>query len=173
MTIGHIRQDNSRRIRRHYSKHIENPGGIFTPAARRRLISLAEKPRAGTSENDFWYNIRTQVRNALIDLRMICDIASDDQLKQMFSPLSKEDYEDESLAVAKREDLKTFLFSLLNSHGKTVIDKEELWRYKVAVDVASEGLGYFFQKEGYTSKLYHRSFEEMLDAISTRKYEEE
>ena len=166
--MANTRLDSSGQIRRTYSKHIENAGGIFTPATRRRLISLAEEPKSGARENDFWYDVRTHVRNALTDLAMIAEIASEEQLKKMFSQLSKEDFEDDKMTEAKRADLKMFLAALLYSSGKTVIDEKEKWRYRIAVDIADVALRYFPQKRGYDTITHQRMIAEILDAIKVR-----
>lgn len=56
----------------------------FIPAQKRReLLGLKEKEKSMT-ESDFWYRIRLFANAGMLDFDLLCWIADDDQLKEIF-----------------------------------------------------------------------------------------
>lgn len=167
-----------KRIRKTYSPHINSAGGIFTPTTREKLISLVEKPKSGARENEFWYDIRRQVKAAMTDLAMICEIASDNQLKQMFEMKPLAQGTDSGKQQQEIDtNLRTFLRNLTQPQNKEKIDKKEYWKYILAVNIAMIGHDYFRQFPRYeNSPLFERVFsdaEQVMNLIRELSYLEE
>ena len=69
----------------------ENPpriGGFLSKRQRLRLLGKKRKERE-TDESDFWYSIRKSADGALLDLELLCRIAHDNQLREIFRPLDR------------------------------------------------------------------------------------
>src|SRR2546427_4594121 len=81
-----------------YKKLRDADGGIFTSTMRRRLlgIKLSSDREIREDSADFWYNVRTYVKNGLKDLELICEVAHPEQLEDMFAGrfLSKEEQQE-------------------------------------------------------------------------------
>jgi hypothetical protein len=70
-------------------KFYENPpriGGFLSKDQRLRLLGKKKKERE-TEESDFWYSVRKSAEGALLDLELLCKIAHDNQLKEVFRSL--------------------------------------------------------------------------------------
>jgi len=77
-----------------FSTHIATAGsGIFTTKTRRRLVGTLDmrgrggryglEKKSNQPKNDFWYERRKQVKNALKDLELFIQLAGKDQIDQV------------------------------------------------------------------------------------------
>jgi hypothetical protein len=72
-------------IMKKYSKHVDSYGGLFTRTMRQNLLGINPKndlPYNYTA--NFWSDVRKSVKNGLVDIQMICAIASFSQIEKMF-----------------------------------------------------------------------------------------
>lgn len=153
----------------------------------------------GTTESELWYRIRNQARKALLDLELLCEIASDEQLKEIFEPFTSRDNVklDVKFGAKKLEDVKemypdirpvydrTDLTRILRvlvmndkaePKDKKLTDKEksekeesEIWRLRLASEMINIGLNYFVGKEEFQTRLHSRLFDDVRDAIGRYK----
>ena len=63
----------------------EADGGIFTSKTRRRLVGELGMSGRGLTKNDFWYDQRNRVRNALTDLEIFLTVAGRDNVNQVLT----------------------------------------------------------------------------------------
>src|SRR5690348_992672 len=71
-------------LRNRYSEHLKRArGGFLTDKQRKRLLGLKKKEK-GTPDADFWWRIKGSTRDALIDLKLICDISNEKELQKVF-----------------------------------------------------------------------------------------
>lgn len=140
-------------------------GGILTTNQRKRLLGL-KKQTIDNDERKFWSDIRNSARGAFSDLRLISEIASDNQLKDIFEPLSSEDLSKDKngrpdpYGKYVRTDVNTFLSTLLFER-----DNQE-WKYFLASRLIETAIAYIRWKPEYNNKLYNRVFDDVLDVIS-------
>ena len=78
-------------MRRKYGAFIEKRGGIFTPARRRRLLRYSPG-RHGYSkaDADFRYDVRSFVKQALVDLEMFLEVADEKDVSRIINQESLE-----------------------------------------------------------------------------------
>lgn len=67
-------------------------GGIFTRITRERLLGIRVESGRDRTKNDFWYDVRNKVKNALVDLELFIQTASKSQVvrvitKETFEPV--------------------------------------------------------------------------------------
>lgn len=71
-------------LRKRYSEHLKSSlGGFLSDKQRKRLLGLKKKEQ-GTPDSDFWWRIKQSTHDAIIDMKMICDIASEKELQEIF-----------------------------------------------------------------------------------------
>jgi hypothetical protein len=100
-------------------------GGIFSKKKRQQLLGLVSKTggKNGTLYN-FWYDVREQVKTALIDLQLFIETANEKDVN----------------AVINKDALKNLVYTVLNQ------PKEDIAKVKIAQMFAEYGLGYLGQK---------------------------
>ncbi len=89
---GNKKKDNHKKcqckecqLKEKYSKHIDAYGGLFTPEMRMKLFKINPKNNIQYEDNSRdWSNIGKTVKNGLIDIQLLCEIASFSQIKKMF-----------------------------------------------------------------------------------------
>jgi len=139
-------------------------GGILTTLQRKRLLSL-KKATEGENEKKLWFDIRNSARTAFLDLKLICDIASDNQLQDIFEPLTENDLpkkkngKPDPHGKYTRTHLTTFLNSLL--FGKDNIH----WKYLLSAELIETSISYMRWKPEYDNQLHDRAFNDVLDII--------
>ena len=69
-------------LHKKYSDHLDESGGIFTPATRKRLILSVDRQKY---DKDFWYDVRNSGRNALVDLELLLDTADEKQIREIIT----------------------------------------------------------------------------------------
>jgi hypothetical protein len=65
-------------------------GGIFTKKTRERLLGLRVASGRDRTRNQFWYDVRNNVKNALVDLELFIETTDKDQLDQVLTRKSLE-----------------------------------------------------------------------------------
>ena len=139
-------------------------GGLLTTYQRKRLLSL-KNVTEGEDEKKLWWDIRNSARTAFLDLKLICDIASDNQLQDIFEPLSESDL---SKNKSGRPDVygkytRTHLSTFLNG---LLFDKDNLhWKYLLASELIETSISYIRWKPEYDDQLHNRAFNDVLDMI--------
>ena len=142
--------------------HLEN-NGFLTKKQKQRLLKLKKKER-GTPEADFWYNLKRSAKMAIFDLQLISEIAAESQLQEIFEPLTNEDYQHMDKGKYLRTDLRYLIESLFSSHKPELSHRDD-WRYRIAEDMVTIGLGYFKNLPAFQSNLHTRLFQDVEDSI--------
>lgn len=55
-------------------------GGIFVEHTRSQLLGIHLKPKEGKGKSSFWYHIRKQIKNGLIDLELFAEQAEEEDV---------------------------------------------------------------------------------------------
>lgn len=67
-----------------YSEHLKSShGGFLSDKQRKRLLRMKKKERE-TPDSDFWWRIKESTRDTMMDMKLICDVASEQQLQEIF-----------------------------------------------------------------------------------------
>jgi hypothetical protein len=146
------------RLRKLYKGHVNSAKFILTKRQRLILLGLRKREK-GTTESDLWYRIRNQVRKGLLDLELFASVANEEQLKEVFAPLTVMEHRKLDLMFGamklddakkmqpdimpgyNRTDLSSILERLLKD-GKTQTEDDEYWRYRLASDMVRIGREY-------------------------------
>ena len=142
--------------------HLENKG-FLTKRQKKRLLKLGKKEK-GSLDSEFWYRLKHSARNSLFDLELIAKVADELQLQEIFEPLTKEDYARMDKGKYLRTDLKYLIESLFSSHKPELSHRDD-WRYRIAEDMVTIGLGYFKNLPAFQSNLHTRLFQDVEDSI--------
>lgn len=138
------------KYRNWYKNHLDAYGGIFTPDKRRKLLGINPKnPQAYEDTPNFWADVRNTVRNGLIDLQLICEIAHPKQLKKIFE-YTLPSNEEKSFGFSPPEGWDTFTPNLTTVVSKILSsvhyekDREgRLWRADLATRLVDTSIGFF------------------------------
>lgn len=65
-------------------------GGIFLRKTRERLLGTRALSGRDRTKNDFWYDVRNRVKNALVDLELFVETADKEQRDQVLTKHSLE-----------------------------------------------------------------------------------
>ena len=79
-------EEHRRIIHDQFKDHLGAYGGIFTEDKRRKLLGVKAKPTKQDDKKespDFWYDVRTNVKNGFKDLRLFCYVAHPEQVKDI------------------------------------------------------------------------------------------
>jgi len=158
--------DNKKKVlKKDYSDVLKiSRGGLLTTPQRKRLLRIT-KATEGESEKKLWFDIRNSARGAFLDLKLICDVASDNQLQDIFEPLTNDDLpkkkngQPDAYGKYTRTDVNTFLNTLLFER-----DNKE-WKYFLASRLVETAINYLRWKPEYDNKLHNRVFDDVLDVV--------
>ena len=177
-----------------YKKLRDAKGGIFTSTMRRRLLGIKLESNKQFREDsaDFWYDVRTYVKNGLKDLELICEVAHPDQLDDILVGrfLSKE--EQQELAKISDQNENHMFFERLPSLTRTLtalfrdykrvktvkspnsdlqynelvsIEKSDAWRAELANQIIKIGLNFYKEHNLITTKAHQRLVDELEDML--------
>jgi hypothetical protein len=109
-----------------YEKHINDPVGIFTRQARGNLLGITLRGRkiwdTTTRDYDFWFDMRTRIKNALVDLELFIETANDKDLNEVLNketlepivkallwrPIQQKDPEEKAIDTSRVEIARLF-----------------------------------------------------------------
>lgn len=150
-------------LRHEYGFHLKGSRyGCLTTADRKFLLKLTLGPNKVSeeekrqSEADFWYRLKRKAQSAIVDLRLICDMCSDETLGDIFS------LKDERKIFYQ---LNVFLRKLFPPVSKK-IGKEEKWRKQVGEEIVCNGLMWYVNSGVLSTESHRRAVFEVLDAVS-------
>lgn len=159
-------------IMKRYPKYVDAYGGLFTPIMRQNLLGINPKnPEPYKDNAKFWSNVKKSVKNGLVDIQLVCDIASSNQLKKMFEHIP--DYpEQETGGVVPNEywyirsqNLVPAICSILqNTAGDDI--KQYLWKADLARRIMIECLEFFFSNHLIRSPVHERHLRESESIIN-------
>jgi hypothetical protein len=159
-------------IMKTYPKHVNAYGGLFTSTMRQNLLGINPKnPLPYKDTPNFWSDVRKSVKNGLIDIQLVCNIASSDQLKKMFE--HQPDYPNQGMGGEIPEEYhyvpSTNLISALSSivrSGSGFDPKQDMWKADLAKRMISECLEFFLRNHLIRSSVHERHLSEVMDIIS-------
>lgn len=137
-----------------YNKHLkESYGGYLSVKRRKRLLRLTHKEKL-TRDSDFWSKLRLATLDTLVDLQLVCEVSSQNQLKEMFRV--KEDH-------TSLNDIIHYV--LLRSDAEQEYD--DLWKMMFIKSIMSECLQYLETSSSFVMTTSHkRLIDEMKDLIN-------
>ena len=146
--------------------HLLN-NGFLTKLQKERLLKLKKKERE-TPDSDFWYRIKHSAKFSIFDLELICKIADESQLQEIFEPLTHENYVEIDKGNYIRTDLRHMIEAIFLSYDPEKSDQED-WRSKLALDIVTVGLEHFKKNTAFQSNLHRRLFDDVLDSLGRRR----
>lgn len=163
-----IAEKDLRIIRDQFKGHVSEKGGIFTDDKRRKLLGVKAKLSKQVQEDtpDFWYDVRTTVKNGFKDLRLFCLVAHPEQVKEIFEhkmitgkPFTPSPISD--LLSALFEDFPIPDYQKINETREF-----NLWKAPLAYEVVKILVEYMQRENLITSQAHHRVAEEFLDMMA-------
>jgi hypothetical protein len=122
-------------------------GGVFTRKTRERLLGVRVTSGRDRTKNDFWYDVRNKVRNALVDLNLFIQTADKEQVSQ----------------VITKETLEPVVLAVLYNFYCTDPDPDPN-KAEIANMIIQRGFDYFKEKANKSITLSHeRSINEAVD----------
>ena len=123
-----------------YASHVDAGVGLFNRDSRQKLLGKYpnnDLPFVDTSR--FWSDVRKTVKNGLIDIQLLCEIANAKEIKKMFQP-TLEDYPkqkeggfvSEEEANATSTNLTSVIDSILTSARTDADPKDSIWSAELA-----------------------------------------
>lgn len=145
-----------RKLQRKYFELYGHPeyysrGGIFKKDRRKQLLGLRKRPLKGQSKSTFWYHIRENVKNGLIDLQLFIEIAGEESINK----------------VMNAESLEPIVYAFLFSN-KPQNEEDVSVKAKVAQMLVEHGLDYLRSESGF-GQLRKKEEQEIDDAIELSK----
>ena len=150
-------------LRTRHKFHMKN-NGFLTKRQKDRLLKQRKKEK-GTLDSEFWYRLKHSAKMAIFDLQLISEIADESQLQEIFEPLTNEDYRNMDKEKYYRTDLRYLIQNIFSSHNPERSHSDD-WRYKIAEDMITIGIGYFRNMPAFQSNLHNRLFQDVIDTIS-------
>ena len=140
-------QDNRRAyLREKFRRFILNEaGGAFTPKTRKRLVGISNLSGRGRTKNKFWYDLRNDVRRALVDLMLFIEFADEDQVSQVIS----------------EETLRPIVIAL--SESSPMMRGLSRTRVEIAGMFVRAGFRYLETMQSHITLSHRRTIEEALD----------
>ena len=140
--------------------------GFLTKNQKARILGLRIEKR--TTDSEFWYRVKHSAKFSMFDLELLCKVADQDILQEIFEPLKKEDYLEMKKGNYNRTDLRSLIESIFSSHKPETSNRDD-WRFKIAVEMITIGIGYLRNMPSFQSKLHNRMFEEVLDVVDENR----
>jgi len=170
-----LSQEEHRNIVRKYKKHRDANGGIFVSRTRRRLLGIKDEKSGLFREDtpDFWLDVRSNVKTALTDLQLICEVANQDQLKEMFSvipySLRQNDPTKASLSNVIEALFHTLIQYKRDKNGVTPIfdQKNIVWKAELSNEIVQKCLEFYDINGMITSKAHERLVMEVTDMLGS------
>ena len=153
-------------LKKKFKNHIENSrNSCLTKNQRLRLLEIKKKEH-GTTESDFWYRLKKDAKNAIVDLQMICNVADDEQIKEIFQhiPLKKI----EKNVPIKDEDLVSLdrlISSILVTNWRSE-KKDDLWKALLVKELINACLNYIVTSGILMTKSHMRLVDEIRDLVN-------
>lgn len=170
-----LSKEDHKNIVRKYKQHRDANGGIFVSRTRRRLLGIKDEKSGLFREDtsDFWLDVRSNVKTALTDLQLICEVANQDQLKEMFSVIP--------YSMRKSEPTKASLANVIEALFHTLIqykrDKDGLkpifdqkniiWKAELSNEIVQKSLEFYDKNGMITSKAHERLVMEVIDMLGS------
>ena len=171
-----LTKSNYKILKQYYQDHYNSKdSGIFTFSKKHRLLGIKGNGKEEIkNESDFWLDVRKSVKNGIVDLKLVADVASIEQQKQMFK-ISKERF---SIIDALHSVLKTEVKKIVKQTEKSYAEgyvypeqNELAWKSFLSYSLARIGMEFFLENFLITSKLHKRNLEESLDVLTTEMYQ--
>lgn len=162
-----------------YKNHRDVEGGIFTSDKRRKLLGVKAESSKQFREDtaDFWYDVRTTVKNGLTDLQLIAEVAHPEQLKEMFQLVPFAEWEKDN----SKTSLANILDAIFQDHDRLVLEKtkdghkvltrtreeNDLWKVELAYETVEKCLKFYKESGLITSRVHERLADEVIDMMGS------
>lgn len=150
-------------LQREYDFHLKDTRyGCLTTADRKHLLKLTHGPNKVSEEErrqweaDFWYRLKKKAQAAIVDMRLITDICSEDVLQEIFT------HKDERKIFYQ---LNVFLRKLFPPLSREDSEDDD-WRKYIAEEIVCSGLMWYVNSGVLSTEAHRRVVFEVLDAVS-------
>lgn len=154
-------------LRSKYKTHLqESKGGFLSTKQRKRLLGFKKRER-GTPDSDFWWRIRKSTQDSIMDMQLICDRATEDELQEIFGEQEKisGSYPITNLIKALLP-YELFLQRFKSDKEIEEIQIKQHWRKFILEEVIIEGLSWYYYSGIFTTKSHLDIIVYVMDAIS-------
>lgn len=163
-------------MQKFYQKHSESKkSGLFHKNKRERLLDIKEKDTEEIkNEADFWLDVRQSVTYGIVDLKLVSDIASIEQQKQMFKVSDKQFSLVDALHSILKTEIKHVEKNTPTKYESTYVypDKDEMaWKSHLAYLLVRVGIKFFLDSHSVESQLHKRNLEDTLDVLRIEMYQ--
>lgn len=170
-----LSKEDHKNIVRKYKKHRDANGGIFVSRTRRRLLGIKDEKSGLFREDtsDFWLDVRSNVKTALTDLQLICEVANQDQLKEMFSVIPYSSRQSDPTKASLANVIEALLYTLIqykrDKDGlKPIFDQKNiLWKSELSNEIVQKCLEFYNINGMITSKAHERLVMEVIDMLGS------
>jgi len=145
----------------HQKRLKQSKSGFLSKNKLNRLLKTGYKEQR-TTDSDFWCKTRIKAKNAMSDFAILTSTGSENQLHQIFEPLKEEDYDN---GIPKRIDIDLAFQKVIPQQRKSIHDKEEKWKYRLAVQLVGMGVRYMSHRPEFEGVLQQRLFHDLLDTV--------
>ena len=167
--------EDHKNIVRKYKKHRDANGGIFVSRTRRRLLGIKDEKSGLFREDtsDFWLDVRNNVKTALTDLQLICEVANQDQLKEMFSVIPYSVRKSDPTKASLANVIETLFYTLIQykrdkGEIKPIFDQKNIvWKAELSNDIVQKSLEFYDKNGMITSKAHERLVMEVTDMLGS------
>ncbi|MCH7561071.1 MAG: hypothetical protein IIC67_06870 [Thaumarchaeota archaeon] len=152
-------------LRKKYSNHLKkSKGGILSDKQRKRLLGYKKKEH-GTPDSDFWWKIKHSIQDSIMDIQLLCDIASEEELKDIFGtkPTASDEYPITKVLLSLLPESRTFR---MKPKEIEKLQKEQEWRKVILNELVLESLYWYFHSGLFETHVHTRLLAETMDAIS-------
>ena len=170
-----LSKEDHKNIVRKYKKHRDASGGIFVSRTRRRLLGIKDEKSGLFREDtsDFWLDVRSNVKTALTDLQLICEVANQDQLKEMFSVIPCSSRKSDPTKASLSNVIETLFYTLIqykrDKDGlKPIFDQKNIpWKAELSNEIVQKCLEFYSINGMITSKAHERLVMEVTDMLGS------
>jgi len=152
-----------------YKSHIKaTRDGFLNTKTKERLLHISKwSDRPSDREMyDFFYEIRERSKTAILDMQLLCEVLTENQLQSVFAtkryrPQAEDLYPISELLVA----ITSVNPVRGSSKKKEQVKKEREWRKLVLEDLVVRGLSWYYNSGVFKTDLHRRLIKDTIDTL--------
>jgi len=152
-----------------YESHIKaTRDGFLNTKIKQRLLHISNWSDSPSDREiyDFFYEIRERTKTAILDMQLLCDVLSENQLQTIFGtkryrPKAEDLYPISELLVA----LTSVNPVRGSSKKKEQLKKEREWRKLVLEELVVKGLSWYYSSGVFKTDLHRRLIQDTIDTL--------
>lgn len=142
--------------------------GFLNTKTKKRLLHITKWSDNPSDREiyDFFYEIRDRTKSAILDMQLLCDVLTEDQLQKIFgvkrNKLQAEDLYPISellIAITNEKPIRG------SAKKKEQIRKEREWRKLILEDLVMRGLLWYYSSGVFKTDLHRRLIKDTMDTL--------